>query len=573
MPSAAPPHLLTYGDVANLLEISPKKLHWWVVALKERRRYRTFEIAKRNGGHRVISAPIKPIKDIQRTLLRHLETWYSPPAQAHGYVPGRDPRTNAAMHRRQEWVLRVDLQDFFPSIHFGRVRGLFLHPPFSFGPDAATLIAQICCFEGRLPQGAPTSPVISNMICRALDRDVAQLAARERCYFTRYADDLTFSTDRTRFPSGLAYIEGDEALVGGALTGLVLGAGFQINQDKTRLVHRSQRQRVTGIVVNRQINVPRDYIRGLGALLHVWERHGPKDAEASLARVGVHLNRPPAVGPVLFEAAVRGKVQYVGSVKGWDDPVYLALADRLGRLDPGFQPTLQGRERPPPNAGVTPTTRDLYVLTEGETDVILLRAAMDHFHASGEYQDLSLRFDSDSDFGSDGALEKHYRALTGTLLARRTVCLFDRDNEKTLRRLGLLQQDFVASDKNLACAALVEPVFRVQPFCIEMLFRDSDLRTTDAKGRRIYLRSEFSEQSGQHASESCAVREIKSNQLVRDDVFEFQTQKSLALSKRAFAELVSKRDAPFEFDFEGFRPTIEMLRQVARSLDAGRQGA
>ncbi len=157
--SAAPPQLLSRADVADLLEVPLGRLTWWAWGLRGERRYRYFEIARRGGGSpRSILAPIKPLKDIQRRLADYLAAWYRPPPHVHGFVPGRSPGSNARAHKRQEWVLRIDLAGFFPSINFGRVRGLFLASPFYYPPDVAALLAQICCHENELPQGAPTSP-------------------------------------------------------------------------------------------------------------------------------------------------------------------------------------------------------------------------------------------------------------------------------------------------------------------------------------------------------------------------------------------------------------------------------
>jgi RNA-directed DNA polymerase len=565
-PTSDLPVLLTRRDIARLLDVELKKLTWWVWALSERRRYDTFDIAKRDGSARTISAPIPPIKDIQRKLAAHLVRWYSPPTHVHGYVRGRDPRTNAYPHRRQEWVLRIDLTEFFPTIHFGRVRGLFLAPPFDFGPEAATLLAQICCHEHKLPQGAPTSPVISNMICRAMDREISRLAVRERCYFTRYADDLTFSTDRTSFPTSLAYLEGTKAQAGTALEAMITQGGFAINEDKTRLVRRSQRQRVTGLVVNRQLNVPRDYIRELRTLFYIWDRYGINDAEASLLRVR-QPNQPPGVPVSPFLQAIQGKVQYVGSVKGWHDPVYVSLADRLALLDAGFstiRSNQQARSRELSGGG---TARELLVCTEGETDVMHLKAAMAYFHAHGDYQDLKLLFDEQSAFNSDSALVAHLRALPRTRPRIATVCLFDRDAPSTLRDIKLTQDDYRDCGSGVACAALVAPPFRRDPFCVELLFSDDDLRTRDSEGRRVYTRMEFNRQTGQHVTEQCAARNIERGTLIREDVYEFGTGRSLALTKSDFAELVQARQAPFVFDFEGFRPTFEMLRTVALTIE------
>jgi RNA-directed DNA polymerase len=329
-----PPPLLTRDDVADFLEVDLGELAHWTSVLQDEKRYRRFEIVKRTGGSREIAAPSRPLKELQRRLAGHLHDWYSPSTHVTGYVRGRGPKPNAEPHRRQEWVLRVDLAEFFPSIHFGRVRGMFLAKPFSFGREAAAVLAQLCCHRKALPQGAPTSPVVSNIICRPMDREIAKLVASERCYFTRYADDLTFSTDRTSFPSSLAYIEGTKAFVGPRLKRIINDATFSVNEEKTRLVRRSQRQRVTGFVINDRLNVPREYVREIRTLLYIWKRYGLIDAEASFARAAGPANRP--VERIDFRASIRSRIQRVGDTKGWTDPVYRQLVDLLTPLDPDF---------------------------------------------------------------------------------------------------------------------------------------------------------------------------------------------------------------------------------------------
>src|ERR1700755_2531066 len=121
-----PPQLHRSADVARLVGHSRGELAWWVVALRERKRYRTFTISRGNGSPRTIDAPIKPLRDIQRCLADALSASYEAPSHVHGFTTGRSPVSNARAHRGREWVLRVDLKDFFPSINFGRVRGLFL---------------------------------------------------------------------------------------------------------------------------------------------------------------------------------------------------------------------------------------------------------------------------------------------------------------------------------------------------------------------------------------------------------------------------------------------------------------
>ncbi len=195
--------LQTKQELAALLNVSLFRIAYLIYTLAPQRRYKTFTLRGRAGKIRTIEAPIKPLKLLQTRLASALASSYRPPQRVHGYVPERSIVTNARRHVRQEWVLRLDLENFFPTINFGRVRGLFLKAPYSCSPVVATLLAQICTHNNRLPQGAPTSPLISNLICRRLDRELSSLAKSERCYYTRYCDDLVFSTNG-RFPRALA---------------------------------------------------------------------------------------------------------------------------------------------------------------------------------------------------------------------------------------------------------------------------------------------------------------------------------------------------------------------------------
>jgi RNA-directed DNA polymerase len=317
--TSSPPLLLSRADVASLLGLPLRELTWWVWALREDRRYDYFEIARRDGSPpRQIHAPIKPIKDIQQRLSKLLSDCYEPPVNVHGFVRGRSPMSNARLHQRQQWVLRLDLADFFPSIHFGRVRGLFRAYPFDYPADVATLLAQICCHDGRLPQGAPTSPIISNYICRRLDSRLAQLARAERCHYTRYADDLCFSTDRTRFSATLGSIDAGLPTAGVSVVEIIVANGFTVNEAKIRMMRRTQRQRITVLVVNRKVNVSQQYTRDLRNLLYIWQQHGEPDATAALGRLEPHMNWPPGKPTPEFRKVVRGRVQHVGAVKGWE---------------------------------------------------------------------------------------------------------------------------------------------------------------------------------------------------------------------------------------------------------------
>lgn len=153
-------------DIARLLDTELSKLTYYLYATPESQHYKIFTIRKRLGGVREISAPITPLKIIQRKLNQVLQSVYEPNMAVHGYVKGKERNilTNAKSHVDKRLLLNIDLKDFFPTINFGRVRGLFLHLPYNLNIEVSETLANICCYNKALPQGAPTSPVVSNMI-------------------------------------------------------------------------------------------------------------------------------------------------------------------------------------------------------------------------------------------------------------------------------------------------------------------------------------------------------------------------------------------------------------------------
>jgi RNA-directed DNA polymerase len=224
-------------DVAIMLGISWPKLRYLLYRRPISQRYRNFEIPKKSGGKRLITAPIEEIKELQRTLNELLNIIYQPRLSTHGFALNRSIVTNAEAHVGARFVFNLDLADFFPSIHFGRVRGMFLKKPFQCNPAVATVLAQLCCHDGKLPQGAPTSPTISNLICGRMDVDLQRFAREHACTYTRYADDITFSSERRVFPSGIAYYDAKtgKLQVGEALLSVIKKNTFVVNEAKLRL--------------------------------------------------------------------------------------------------------------------------------------------------------------------------------------------------------------------------------------------------------------------------------------------------------------------------------------------------
>lgn len=280
------PELSTVGQLRELLGIkSTKQLGYLLLACEEGGGpYTRFTIPKRDGSPREVCAPKPQLLWVQRKILHELLDKVPTHDAAHGFVRGRSTVTNALPHRGAAFVLKFDLEDFFPTVHYYRVMGLFASLGYFIGNgrfesrddsrQVAPVLARLCVFvndpsewgTGYMPQGAPTSPAISNLVCRGMDARLDGLAKEVGGVYTRYADDLTFSFPETapvnvgRFRWWVDQICHQE--------------GFFLKQSKFRVIRRSQRQTVTGIVVNDELRVPRGERRRFRAILHNCKIHG-----------------------------------------------------------------------------------------------------------------------------------------------------------------------------------------------------------------------------------------------------------------------------------------------------------
>lgn len=270
----------TKPELASILGVSAsfltKTLYKPGVQFHVNSHYHQFDIPKKSGGVRTINAPSEQLKDLQRKLsdlLLNCKTVIHFDQKiectlSHGFERERSIITNARIHRGKKNVLNLDLEDFFGSFNFGRVRGYFIaNKHFKLDPHIATVIAQIACYNNALPQGSPCSPVIANLITNSLDIKLSQLARKNGCSYTRYADDITFSTRKKNFP--LAIVKDVENLtLGSKLLSEIRRSGFSVNPKKTRLQFKDSRQEATGLVVNKKVSVKSEYWRLTRAMAH-----------------------------------------------------------------------------------------------------------------------------------------------------------------------------------------------------------------------------------------------------------------------------------------------------------------
>lgn len=311
----------TEADLAAALDVSVRELRFFSIhRQKERvRHYVSFAIPKRSGGQRVILAPKRRLKRLQRALLRLLVDRLPVSEQAHGFRKGRSIRTGAEVHLGRRVLVQLDLADFFPSITYPRVRGLLIALGYGY-PVAACLatllteaLRQPVSVEGevyqvpvgprRCPQGAPTSPGVANALTLRLDRRLSGLARRLGFAYTRYADDLTFSGDDPSRVKALLRLARQ----------VVRAEGFAVNEKKTRVSRSGGAQRVTGVTVNRVLGLSRRERRRLRAAIH-----------RALAAPG---GPPPGV-----LAELRGRLAYLGMLNpAQAEPLRRRLEDRGGK--------------------------------------------------------------------------------------------------------------------------------------------------------------------------------------------------------------------------------------------------
>jgi retron-type reverse transcriptase len=301
------PVLSTPADLAHAVGISIPRLRWLAFhrEVATRVHYVHFTVPKKNGGQRVLSAPHRGLGRAQRWILEQVVCKLTAEPAAHGFLSGRSILTNARPHCGRRIVVNLDLEGFFPSIGFPRVRRVFERAGYS--PAVATIMALLCTESPRttavfedttfyvatgprgLPQGACTSPGLSNQVARRLDRRLSGLAGKLDLVYTRYADDLTFSGD-----------EGLEGRVGYLLARvrhIAQEEGFCVNESKTRVQRRNRHQMVTGLVVNDRPGVPRSEVRRLRAILHRARLEG--------------LDRQNRSGIPDFKAWLRGRIEFV----------------------------------------------------------------------------------------------------------------------------------------------------------------------------------------------------------------------------------------------------------------------
>lgn len=333
----------TIGDLADVLDkikqelfgsvrysISENMLKHFSSDKIASKRFRMFHIRKKSGGLREIKAPCRQLDVILTCVNELLKSIYSPSDAAMGFTSGKSVLDNAQIHVGHNYVFNIDLKDFFPSIPQARVWKRLQLSPFNFPTEIANVLAGLCCtFDeevGRnvLPQGSPASPLLTNAICDTLDRRMKGVAKRFGLHYSRYADDMTFSSMHNVYPEDGEFRK--------EISRIIKEQGFIMNDKKTRLQKAGARQEVTGLTVNAIANVSRKYISDLRWILNVWEKEGYAKAYALFYSKYKHEKGYIKKGEPVMENVIGGKLNYLRMVRGANNAAYQKLQSRYDAL-------------------------------------------------------------------------------------------------------------------------------------------------------------------------------------------------------------------------------------------------
>lgn len=253
------PYIYDVSHFCSLSNFSVKQVKYFLI--KKEKAYVTFNLPKKAGGFREINAPTKQMKPIQRWILDKILYKIGIGDYVHGFVPKRSILTNASIHVSQDLVLGIDIKDFFPSINIDSVSSIFRS--IGYTQKVANFLADLCTYKEKLPQGAPTSPMLANLAVAKLDIDIDNYCRKRYFNYSRYADDITISGSQKLPMHKQKIIE------------IIEGNGFTVNKEKTRLHSRGSRQKVTGLVVNDKLSIGRENKKKLRAIVHNILMNGP----------------------------------------------------------------------------------------------------------------------------------------------------------------------------------------------------------------------------------------------------------------------------------------------------------
>ena len=290
--------LFNCTHLSHILNVPLQKLHFLAY---DNGNYFKFSIPKANGSNRLIMAPKPDLKFIQRKIHDLILRKIPLNGRAHGFRRNHSIVTNSMYHLRKCIVVKMDIRDFFPSIDFERVFGMFCS--LGYPRQVALLLTDLSTCKRVLPTGAPTSPAISNIICRKLDKRLVRLGEKSDFEYSRYADDITISGDSEQVVKMIPLYRR-----------IIADEGFMVNEEKLRIVRSGRRQKVTGIVVNRKSNIDRREIKKLRAVLHNCKHGSISEQSKRWAINEKHMTAPEAYPVSRFKKSLHARISFVKMV-------------------------------------------------------------------------------------------------------------------------------------------------------------------------------------------------------------------------------------------------------------------
>lgn len=257
------PNIQSTRDLADLLNTTNQNL--FRVYHEINSHYKRVTIPKRNGTNRVLHIPDDTLKSIQKKILVHILENIPVSKYATAYIKGKNLSANALPHIKHKYLLKIDIKDFFPSITYLQVYTTAFNSKI-FPIQVGQILSSLCCRNDCLPQGTPTSPYLSNVVMKSFDNCIGEWCNNRDISYTRYCDDLTFSSNS---PMGNLYVK---------VCDMLECMGFEINDRKTHFITNKSQQKVTGLVVNEKVSLPKDYKRNLRQELYFVEKYGIEDA-------------------------------------------------------------------------------------------------------------------------------------------------------------------------------------------------------------------------------------------------------------------------------------------------------
>ena len=534
------------------------------------RHYTEFNISKKNGKQRVIAAPNNRLKLLQKRLANILVEIYRPKRAVHAFTSEKSIVTNARPHLRKKNILKIDLENFFPSIHFGRVRNFF-QTVFQFPQDVATTLARICCYKGALPQGAPTSPILSNMICLRLDGQLNRLAHDCRCSYTRYADDITFSTNEDIFSTSILASDSPVRLSQKMIDIIETNNFFKINHYKTRIMKNNDSKYIAGVKVNEKLNISRKKYREVRAIIHAIQKFGPELALKE--HLDKYDKRSISHKRKDIFRILDGKISFLNMVRGENDSVVSKL-----RLDVIFLKEIYKKRVIYSKLDIPQSiilSNYTIIITEGKTDRAYLSLALRLLQRKGLFNNLKLLFYAFPQTSGSTAIIDDLGSIKSKGVFEhcqnyKKIYILDRDVR------GIKNYFVSKSEKeypkfwgnNTWSFALPIPSFRQEAkddISIEHFLFDERIFSKDKDGHRLYFWNEFEEHNDEmrhKKNHNITTRKRKVGQYTLIEEGVVLDKKNIARPKADVASEIFKSGYIEEESLNEFAKLFEIIEKI-----------